>query len=169
MKKLLYKIGVGIINIFPMKIVIIDDVDEYMNESMLEIAESTGGMKFERYNICDKQLLNELVLNPRDILIMDIKDSVEPDVGKDGFDVASHIYDNTPTFVAVTSAHFHKLRNQNNYGDYTIVERLTTPVDFTKEMKLIIDICLEKKIKSHKKIGFKLGKSIIRYSVTSGA
>ena len=160
--KPLNSLGKGLMKLSPIKIIIIDDVATYFNEQMLSIASSSGNISFERYKKCDATLLKSLVSNPRDILIMDIKGTVTKDIGKDGFDVAKYVYENTNTFVTITSAHKYHLKNQNNYGDYILEDRLLTPIDFSDEINNIIDIYLKKKTSFYKKTIYKLGKSIVR-------
>lgn len=149
----------------PIKIIIIDDVKSYFNENMLSIASANGNVSFERYYKCDGILLKNLVENPRDILIMDIKGTVTSDIGKDGFDVANHVYKNTNTFVATTSAHKFHLKNRENFGDYIISERLMTPVDFCEELNIMIDKYVKQKTKINQKIIFKIGKYLFKYGV----
>lgn len=158
-------LGKLLMKINPLKIIIIDDVKSYFNENMLSIASANGNISFERYYKCDGILLKNLVENPRDILIMDIKGTVTSDIGKDGFDVASHIYKNTNTFVATTSAHKFHLKNRENFGDYIISERLMTPVDFCEEINIMIDKYLNQKIKINQKIIFKIGKYFFKYGL----
>ncbi len=158
-------IGKTLMKLNPIKIIIIDDVKSYFNESMLSIASANGNICFERYYKCDAILLKNLVENPRDILIIDIKGTVTADIGKDGFDVANHVYNFTNTFVATTSAHKFHLKNREKYGDYVISERLMTPVDFCDELNTMINIYLKQKTKIYKKIVFKLGKYMFKYGV----
>lgn len=149
----------------PIKVIIIDDVKSYFNENMLSIASANGNISFERYYKCDGILLKNLVENPRDILIIDIKGTVTADIGKDGFDVANHVFKNTNTLVATTSAHKFHLKNRESYGDYIISERLMTPVDFCEEISIIIDKYLKQKTKIHQKIIYKIGKKIFKYGL----
>lgn len=149
----------------PLKVIIIDDVKSYFNENMLSIASANGHIAFERYYKCDGILLKNLVENPRDILIIDIKGTVTSDIGKDGFDVANHVFKNTNTFVTTTSAHKFHLKNRENFGDYIISERLMTPVDFCEEINIIIDKYLRQKTKFNQKIIFKLGKYLFKYGM----
>jgi len=160
-------LGKTIMKLNPISVIIIDDVASYFNDHMLSIASSKGNITFERYAKCDATLLKSLVSNPRDILIMDIKGTVTSDIGKDGFDVARHVYSNSPTFVAITSAHKYHLKNQNNYGDYIISERLMTPIDFAEEMNNMIDIYLKKKVRVYKKLFFKVGKYLYKYGLNT--
>lgn len=164
---LLGKIGQGLMKFTPMKVIIIDDVETYFNEQMLSIAGAKGTVSFERYTKCDANLLKSLVSNPRDILIIDIKGTVSEDVGKDGFDVAKHVFQNSPTYVAVTSAHKYHLKNRTNYGDYVMEDRLLTPVDFTEELNSMIDNYLKKKKKIYQKIGFRIGKYLFKYGINN--
>jgi hypothetical protein len=157
-------IGKVLMKINPIKIIIIDDVKSYFNPNMLAIASANGNITFERYYKCDSILLKNLVENPRDILIMDIKGTVTDDIGKDGFDVAGHVYKNTNTFVVTTSAHKFHLKNRENYGDYVISERLMTPVDFCDEVNIMIEKYLKQKSKFYNKVIFKLGKYLFKYS-----
>jgi len=158
-------IGKSLMKLNPIKIIIIDDVSTYFNEQMLSIASANGNITFERYSKCDSTLLKSLVTNPRDILIMDIKGTVTKDIGKDGFDVVTHISNNTTTYVAITSAHKYHLRNRSNYGDYVMSERLMTPIDFTEEINLIIDNYLKTKTKIYSKGAYKIGKILFKYGI----
>src|SRR5690554_8181513 len=97
------KIGKTLMKLNPISVIIIDDVKSYFNPTMLSIASAGGNISFERYYKCDETLLKNLVQRPRDIMIIDIKGTVTDDIGKDGFDIANHIYKNTNTFVAITS------------------------------------------------------------------
>ena len=160
-------IGKNLMKLSPIKVVIVDDVSTYFNEQMLSVASAKGNITFERYNKCDSILLKSLVSNPRDILIMDIKGTVTNDIGKDGFDVASHVVKNTTTFVAITSAHKYQLKNRMNQVDYVIEDRLLTPIDFTDEMNIIIDKYLKNKSKVYGKIIYKLGKSLANYGLSN--
>lgn len=160
-------LGKSLMKLSPVKIVIIDDVSTYFNDQMLSIASANGNITFERYSICDSILLKSLVSNPRDILIMDIKGTVSKDIGKDGFDIASHIINNTSTFVAITSAHKYQLRNRSNQVDYVIEERLLTPIDFSDEINIMIDRYLKTKIKIFGKISYKLGKTLFKYGIST--
>jgi hypothetical protein len=161
------KIGLLVMKLSPIKVIIIDDVDTYFNEQMLSIASANGTITFERYTQCDSNLLKSLVSNPRDILIIDIKGTVSGDIGKDGFDVAKHVFLNTQTYVAVTSAHKYHLRNRTNYGDYVMEDRLLTPIDFTEELNSMIDKYLKKKISIYQKIGFRFGKYLFKYGINN--
>lgn len=160
-----YNLGIFFTKISPLKIVIIDDVKTYFNETMLSIARSKGNINFERYYKCDSFLLANLVASPRDILIVDIKGTITSDIGKDGFDIAKHIYNNTSTYVAITSAHKFHLKNRESYGDYVMSERLMTPIDFNDELNIIIEQYLEKKTKIYEKLLFKLGMKLISYGL----
>jgi len=159
-------IGKSLMKLSPIKIVIIDDVSTYFNEQMLSISSANGNISFERYNKCDSILLKSLVSNPRDILIMDIKGTVTKDIGKDGFDVASHVVKNTTTFVAITSAHKYQLKNRTNQVDYVIEDRLLTPIDFADEINIMIDKYLKTKTKIYGKISYKVGKALFKYGIT---
>ncbi|MEX2410761.1 MAG: hypothetical protein WD607_05195 [Candidatus Paceibacterota bacterium] len=150
-------IGTGIMKLSPIKVIIIDDVSSYFNEQMLSIASANSAVTFERYEVCDAILLKNLISNPRDILIIDIKGTVSQDIGNDGFDVAKHVYENTSTFVAVTSAHKYHLKNRTSYGDYVLEDRLMTPIDFCHELNNMIEIYLKIKLKVYKKISYRIG------------
>lgn len=165
---LLNNLGKNLMKLSPVNIVIIDDVSTYFNEQMLSIASANGNISFERYSKCDSILLKSLVTNPRDVLIMDIKGTVSKDIGKDGFDVVSHIIKNTTTFVVITSAHKYQLRNRSNEVDYVIEDRLLTPLDFSEEMNIIIDKYLKIKTKIYRRLSYKVGKKLFRYGVSVG-
>lgn len=163
---LLQNIGKGFMKFSPIKVIIIDDVETYFYPQMLSIAGSNGNISFERYTKCDANLLKSMVSNPRDILIIDIKGTASEEIGKDVFDIAKHVLQNTTTFVVTTSAHKHHLKNRTNYGDYVIEERLLTPIDFSEELNNIINVTLLTKIKIYKKIGYRLGKYLFKYGVS---
>jgi hypothetical protein len=156
-------VGKTLMKLNPISVIIIDDVKSYFNPTMLSIANANGNISFERHYKCDSTLLRNLVERPRDILIIDIKGTVSDDVGRDGFDIANHVYNNTNTFVAITSAHKFHLKNRDSYGDHVIAERLMTPIDFTEEMNLIISLYLKKKAKFYQKLVFKAGKYMFKY------
>ena len=160
-----YKIGLFFTKISPIKIIVIDDVKTYFNETMLSLAKAKGNIQFERYYKCDATLLENLVANPRDIMIVDIKGTITPGLGKDGFDIAKHVYSNTNTFVVITSAHKFHLKNRENYGDYIMSERLLTPIDFNDEINIIIEQYLSKKTKIYQRTLYKIGKKLISHGL----
>jgi hypothetical protein len=160
-----YKTGLILMKLAPLNICIIDDVRTYFNEQILSVASSKGNINFERYFKCDATLLKNIVSNPRDILIIDIKGTPTLDIGKDGFDIAKHISQNTSTFVGITSAHKYQLKNRDNYGDYILTERLLTPIDFTYELNSIIESYFKTKVKLYQKLTYKIGKYLIRYGI----
>lgn len=158
-------LGQTFMKLFPIKVIIIDDVKTYFNDQMLNVANSKGNFKFERYYKCDNILLQNLISNPRDILIIDIKGVADKTIGKDGFDIAKHVFNNTNTYVVITSAHKFHLQNRESYGDYIMSERLLTPIDFTDELNIIVDNYLKSKTKIYQKIGYKIGKIIFKYGL----
>jgi hypothetical protein len=161
---LTFKFGKLLMRFSPLKICIIDDVATYFNEDMLKLAKVNMNIKFERLYSINTSKLASLVKSPPDIFILDIKGIVENDVGKDGFDIAKHLSENTPSFIVITSAHQFHLKNRKHYGDYTLTERLLTPIDFAEELNLIIKTYLEEKLKFYKKIFFKMGFKIVKHS-----
>ena len=165
--KFLNNFGKGLMKLSPLKVIIIDDVETYFNEQMLSIASANGNITFERYKKCDATLLKSMVANPRDILIMDIKGTTAKEIGKDGFDVAKHVFENTSTFVAITSAHKFHLKNQKNYGDYIIEERLMAPIDFVEELNHMIEILLKNKYSLYKKGLYRIGKYFLNGSINN--
>jgi hypothetical protein len=149
--------GKILMKIQPLKICIIDDVESYFNKTMLNIASADGNLIFERWDKIGELELKNLVQSPRDIVILDIKGIVDPAIGKDGFDIAKHLHQNTPSYIVTTSAHKFKLKNRDYYGDYVLTERLLTPIDFIDELNYIISDYLEKRIKPYQKLIFKMG------------
>jgi len=149
----------------PLTICIVDDVETYFNEGMLNFASVHGQITFERWSKVDKISLKNLVSKPRDIVILDIKGIVDPAIAKDGFDIANYLMKNTPSFIVTTSAHKFKLQNINNYGDYVITDRLMTPLDFVEELNSIIDVYIKMKLKPYKKLLFRIGFTIAKFKL----
>ena len=141
----------------PLDICIADDVKAYFNEQMLELAKAAGYRGIRRLYHIDKTVLNELLDNPPDIIILDIKDVVDPEIAKDGFDIARLLRKNTNVFIVITSAHKYKMRNIQLYCDYILEDRLLTPVDFIDELETIISTLLNRKMRFYKKTIFRLG------------
>lgn len=150
--------GKTLMRLSPIKVVIIDDVKNYFDEQMIRLATSNGNVKIERYYKCDQNLLDSLTNVERDILILDIKGTVDRSLGKDGFDIARYLSNKTSTFIAITSAHKYHLKNQNNFGDYILENRLLTPIDFVEELDVIITLYLKHKIGFYKKGIYRIGK-----------
>lgn len=155
--KLVQKIGRLLMQFQPVSICIIDDVEAYFNENMLNLASVNGEYNFERWTHLSGGKLNDLMRNPRDIVILDIKGIVDKEIAKDGFDVARLLKRNTESYVVTTSAHQYHLKNRDDYGDFIITDRLMTPVDFVEQLNLIVEDFLDKKIRPYQRLFFRAG------------
>jgi len=159
-------VGKLLMKIQPIRICIIDDVDSYFNKTMLNLAGADGNLIFERWNKIGELELKNLVQSPRDIVILDIKGIVDREIGKDGFDIAKYLHENTPSYIVTTSAHKFKLKNRSYYGDYVLAERLLTPLDFIDELNFIIGDYLETRLKPYRKLLFKVGLKLAQKKLT---
>ncbi|MCL6267444.1 hypothetical protein [Flagellimonas myxillae] len=165
--KLISSLGKTLMRLQPLKVVIVDDVKTYFNEQMLNLAMANGNLKIERYYKCDQNLLNSFANVERDIIILDIKGTIDKNLGNDGFDIARYLANNTNTFIVITSAHKYHLKNQNNFGDYVLEERLLTPIDFVEELNHIINLYLKNKIGFYKKGIYRVGKYVYKISTST--
>jgi chemotaxis response regulator CheB len=166
MKDSIYiKVGKFLMKHGNLKICIVDDQKTYFSDNMIQVANSAGFKSIERYFIVDKQLMKILLENPPDIIILDIKGIAEEDVAKDGFGIAKVLFDNTNTFVVITSAHKFFLHETHKSYDYMIKERLLTAVDFVEELALIIDRYLRSKVRIYKKMIFRIGFSMVKKAI----
>jgi len=167
--QLVVQIGKFLMKYGNLRICIIDDQKTYFSENMLRIAKAAGFSNIKRYFLVDKELMQQLLRNPPDIVILDIKGVADTAVAKDGFSVAKTLYDNTETFIVITSAHKFFLHESHKSYDYMIKERLLTALDFVDELSIIVDQYLKVKIRFYKKIIFKIGFSMLRKTITNGA
>lgn len=163
-EKILFKIGKKFMKWGKLKICIIDDEKTYFNPQMLEMAAVAGFPKIERHYLVDEILFKRLQEFPPDIIILDIKKITKPNIAKDGFAVASLMYDNTNAYVVITSAHQFYLREFHKEFDYIIQERNLTGVDFIEELNKITEDYLKKKIKIYKKVFLRIGLNLVKKS-----
>jgi two-component SAPR family response regulator len=159
------KVGKFLMEHGNLRICIVDDQKTYFSDNMIQVANSAGFQNIERYFIVDKQLMKTLLENPPDIIILDIKGIAEEEVSKDGFGIARVLYDNTNTFVVITSAHKFFLHETHKSYDYMMKERLLTTVDFVEELGLIIDRYLRLKSRIYKKMIFRIGFSMVKKAI----
>lgn len=145
-----------------LSICIVDDEEAYFNKDMLSIASNAGFKNIERFNQINIELFKDLQERPRDIVILDIRGIVSPNVAKDGLAVASTLKRTTNSYVVITSAHQHHLSMKMVDVDYIIEDRLLTAVDFVDVLIEIIENYLDKKIAFYKKIVFKLGFKLVK-------
>ena len=148
-----------------LRICIIDDEAAYFNPQMLKLAAEVGFTHIERHSIIDKELLRNLLKSPPDITILDIRGVAASDVAKNGFDIAKILYEETDSYIVITSAHkFHLYEYHKSY-DYVIHDRLLTSVDFIQELKTITERYLNDKIRFYQKLGFRIGYRVIKASL----
>lgn len=154
---LLVRIGKFLMKHGNLKICIIDDQKTYFSGNMLQIAKSAGFYNIERFYMVDEELMKDLLKKPPDIVIIDIRGIAKKNVAKDGFGIAKALYDNTSSYIVITSAHKFFLHETHKSYDYLMKERLLTAVDFVDELAVIIDRYLKLKVKIYKKILFRIG------------
>lgn len=164
----LVRIGKWLMKHNRLSICIVDDEGIYFNSEMLKIAAAAGFGGIERYPCVTADLLTDLLTNPRDIVILDIQGVTEPSVAKDGFEVAGRLFKSTRSYVAVTSAHTHRLQKAYKEFDYVIEERLLTGVDFVDELEFMISDYLGRKTWFYKKLLFRTGFGLARGALLPG-
>ncbi|MDT8878747.1 hypothetical protein RSO68_04635 [Halomonas saccharevitans] len=156
--------GKFLMRINNVNICIVDDEDIYFNPRMLGIAKNAGFGKIERYSKIDTPLLNKLQNKPYDIVILDVQGITEPDVAKDGMQIASLLSRTTSSYIVVTSAHQFHLVNDMTKVDYIMENKIQTTVDFVDELIEIVDDFLDKKSSFYKKSLFKAGFFLVKRS-----
>lgn len=162
---LLVRLGKLLMKLNALKICIVDDEDVNFPPSSLSLAAAAGFPGLERHYEVNAELMKDLLKSPRDIVILDIKGVAHQKIAKDGLGVAKILYNNTSSFVVITSAHkFHLSEIHKDY-DYILETRLLTAVDFVEELEVIIQKCLANKIKPYRKILFKAGYFIAKTSL----
>ena len=114
------KIGKWLMNLQPVNITIIDDQGAYFNPGMISKANKVGFKNISRLNYITPEVFDNLLDNPPNIIILDIKGIVDPTIAKDGLEVASIMHKSTNSFVVVTSEHQFHLKNRINNTDYII-------------------------------------------------
>lgn len=164
--KVLSKIGKFLMKITSIRICIIDDEDIYFNKNMLNIATNTGFNKIDRHSKVDHILLSRLQKKPYDIIILDVQGITEPDVAKDGMQIAALLNKTTNSYIVVTSAHQFHLINEMTAVDYIIENKLLTTTDFIDELTGITEDYLTKKSSFYKNILFKMGFAIMKKSIS---
>jgi len=158
----LAKIGKKLMKFGKLRICIIDDHDTYFTPKMLDMAAVAGFPNIERDYIVDEKKFSDLQKSPPDIIILDIKGITKPSVAKDGFGIAAAMYRYTNAYVVITSAYKHYLSDIHKDFDYIIEKRLLTGMDFIKELELIIENYLKRKIRFYKKIFFRIGFLLVK-------
>ncbi|ENO1896857.1 hypothetical protein ACOIXN_004600 [Vibrio vulnificus] len=146
-------------------ICIVDDEDIYFNADMINVANDAGFEKIDRYSKIDNTLLSRLQKKPYDIVILDIQGITEPDIAKDGMQVASLLSRTTCSYIVVTSAHQFHLVNDMTKVDYVMENKIQTTADFVDELIEIVDDFLNKKSSFYKKVLFKIGFSMLKKNV----
>lgn len=147
-------------------IVIVDDNSSYFDEAMIKAAKTHGLGRIKRLYQVDRSVLNELVRNPPDVVILDVKGTTSEDVAKDGLDLAAHLFKATSSYIVVTSAHKHHLTNRTVTVDYVLEQRLLTVVDFLQELRKIRDDCLSRKKRFYQKLGLRAALMLGKLAVT---
>lgn len=159
------KVGRGLMKQFPLRICIVDDEAAYFSAQMRSIAAEAGFPKIERFGKVDAPTLEEFLRTPPDVFILDIRGITTKDVAKDGFALAGLLYDQTPSFIVITSAHKFHLHEYHKKYDYIIKQRLLGAVDFLEELCTITDLYLSAKLKAYKKLAFRIGFKVAKKSL----
>tara|TARA_E500000305_G_scaffold90968_1_gene78555 strand:- start:1220 stop:1723 length:504 start_codon:yes stop_codon:yes gene_type:complete len=160
--KIINGLGRFLMKVNALSICIVDDEEIYFNKNMLITAENTGFKCIERYQKIDRDLFNRLQEKPYDIVILDIKGITDPDIAKDGMQVASLLNRTTNSYIAITSAHQFHLVNEMTNVDYVIENKLLTSADFIDELIEIVDDFIGKKSTFYKNVLFKAGFSMLK-------
>jgi len=163
--KSLQGIGKFLMKLNNVNICIVDDEDIYFNSDMLNIASNAGFNKIDRHSKIDTSLLSRLQKKPYDIVILDVRGITEPDVAKDGMQIASLLSRTTSSYIVITSAHQFHLVNEMTKVDYIMENKIQTTADFVDELIEIVDDFLKKKSSLYKKVLFKVGFSMLKKSV----
>lgn len=158
-------VGKALMAIGGFRICIIDDEEAYFDDNMLDVARNAGFKNIERYYKIDENLFKDLQESPRDLVILDVQGIVDPGIAKDGVYIASTLVKNTPSFVAITSAHQYHLTNKMMDVDYVIENRILTIVDFLDILHDMVAHCLDNKLAFYRKLVFKAGYSLTKSSV----
>lgn len=159
---LLTSLGKKLMAMGHLRITIADDEATYFNEHMLRIAESTGYRGIKRLEVIDKHQLNEIMKNPPDIIILDVKGVCTADVAKDGIELANMLARETSAMVVVTSAHKFHLKGAIANVDHIIERRNLTAVDFTNELSQIVGKYLDTKARFYRHLLFRAGFALAR-------
>lgn len=158
-------IGKFLMKVNNVKICIVDDEDVYFNANMLNVAKNTGFNKIDRYSRIDNTLLCRLQKNPYDIVILDVQGITDPNVAKDGMQIASLLSRTTSSYIVLTSAHQFHLVNEMTRVDYVIEDKILTTADFVDELIEIVDDFLDRKSSFYKNILFKAGFTMLKKSI----
>lgn len=151
-----------------LEIVIVDDNSSYFDDAMVKAAKTHGLGRIKRLYQVDRVVLNQLVQNPPDVVILDVKGTTSADVAKDGLELAAHLFKTTSSYIVVTSAHKHHLSNRTAAVDYVMEQRLLTVVDFLHELRQIRDDCMSRKKRFYQNIGLRAAMLLGRMAATSG-
>lgn len=168
-EKFTHKLGQWLLRRGKFTVCIIDDEEAFFTPEMVNIASRSGFDLIERHTSCDQNLLEDLIANPRDVLILDVKGIVAPPVAQDGLALAEYIYKHTPTYVALTSAHSFQMGEFHKNYDRLISDRFLTALDFVSVLNSILDDYLNRKASFYKRISLRVGTFIIRKSALASA
>ena len=159
--KLLLAIARQFIKRGHLKILIVDDKNDFFNETILSVSRAIG-YNIERCYYIDEPRLEQIIKSPPDLIILDIKDICDPKVAKDGFQIASLLTGNTNSYVALTSSHMFHLESIHKAYDYIIGQRLLTALDFNSELEIMIDEYLSTKVRFYNKVLLRVGLKIMK-------
>ncbi len=163
--KIVIALGKKLMSLGKYKICIVDDEEAYFNKPMIQAAKKAGFSIIDRYYKVDKKLLTKFQNNYYDLIILDVKGSIDSSIAKDGIELAVMLKKTTPTCIAITSAHQFHLRNKMKDIDYVIENRTLTITDFVDTINEVVTYSLDKNYGFYKKILFRIGFTLAKQSI----
>lgn len=145
-----------------LRIVIADDEDVYFNARMLQVARSAGYERIERISRVTADVFASWLKKPPDVIVLDVRNVCDPDVAKDGVELARALIRETSSMVVITSAHKFHLRKSLPEIDYIIENRHLTSSDFVDELSQIVERYLSTKVRFYRHIGLRIGMALAR-------
>jgi hypothetical protein len=158
----LIKLGKWLMQRGRLHIVIADDEAAYFNPNMLKAAKLAGYHGIERVDYVTPDVFAAWLKRPPNIFILDVKNVCDPNVAKDGIELARTLLRETGAMIAMTSAHKWHFRKALPQIDYFIENRQLASADFVDELAAIVDHYLSTKARFYKHIGMRIGVSLAR-------
>lgn len=164
------KVGRAIFERYQPSIVIVDDTKANFGKVLLEHAKRCGYNRIDRIHYVRSAELDQLITPGKyDVIILDIKGVVHPDIAVDGLQLSELIRRSNSAYLALTSAHQYHLDKRTLQADRIIENRIMTAVDFVKLLDEITEELLERKIKFAKKLGLRAASFLLKKSVAASS